>query len=217
MRAKPETLLFDLDGTLTDSAAGIVRCMRDTLRAMGVQPPPAETLRWCIGPSLHENVRRLLPGADQATIARAVDQYRGFYDDGGYLENEVYDGVHEMLAALGSDYRLIVATAKFSDIAERVLEAFALREHFAAVFGSHYDGRLADKRDLIAHVIKNERLSSETTAFIGDREHDIVGARHHGVFAIGVSYGYGTIQELTDAGADLICAHPREIVRALKM
>jgi phosphoglycolate phosphatase-like HAD superfamily hydrolase len=111
-------------------------------------------------PAAARNVARLLPGADAALIERAVNLYRERYDQTGYLESEVYDGVHEMLSVLGRDHQMIVATAKFGDVAERVLEAFQLRPHFAAVFGSHHDGTFADKRDLVAHVATTASMRS---------------------------------------------------------
>lgn len=211
-----DTILFDLDGTLTDSGAGIVRSVRHALEAIGAQAPADDDLRWCVGPPLRENFARLLPGAENALIERAVDHYRERYDRAGYLENEVYEGVYEMLAALGQNYRLILTTAKMLDVAELVLDAFELRRHFVDVFGSHRDGTFADKRELLAHVTKTHRLSSEATALVGDRKHDMIAARHHDMTAIGVAYGYGSREELTLARAHVICATPREVVDAIR-
>jgi phosphoglycolate phosphatase len=214
VRRETDTLLFDLDGTLTDSRPGIVRSVRYALKSIGVVPPGEDTLGWCAGPPLRQNFARLLPGADAATIERAVDLYRERYDAVGYLENEVYAGVLEMLSALGRDRKLLVVTGKYTESAEKVVEAFALRAHFAEVFGSRRDGTFTDKGRLIAHVMERHRLTPESLAFVGDREHDMLGAREHRIFAVGVSYGYGSIEELVGAGADVICATPSAVVRA---
>jgi len=211
-----ETILFDLDGTLTDSGVGIVRSVRYALEAVGVTVADGDDLLWCIGPPLCENFVRLLPGAETELIERAVDHYRERYDRTGYLENKVYDGIHDVLATLGREYRLIITTAKMLDVAETVLDACELRRHFAGVYGSHRDGTFTDKRELVAHVVKTHRLSNETTALVGDREHDMIAARHHRMFAIGAGYGYGTRGELTKAGAHVICESPLEILTALK-
>lgn len=211
-----DTILFDLDGTLTDSGEGIVRSVRYALEAVGATAADDDDLLWCVGPPLRENFARLLPGAESAFIERAVDHYRERYDRSGYLENKVYDGVHEVLATLGQKYRLLLTTAKMLDVAESVLDAFELRRHFEGVYGSHRDGTFADKRELLAHVMKTHRLSSESTALVGDREYDMIAARHHDMFAIGAGYGYGSREELTKAGAHVICNSPFEILTALK-
>lgn len=211
-----DTILFDLDGTLTDSAVGIVRSVRYALEAVGRPAADNDDLLWCVGPPLHENIARLLPGADSELVRRAVDHYRERYDRTGFLENKVYDGIHDVLATLGRENRLILTTAKMLDVAESVLDAFELRRHFVAVHGSHRDGTFSDKRELIAHVMNTHRLSSERTALVGDREHDMIAARHHRIFAIGAGYGYGSRDELLNAGAHVICENPLEILSAVK-
>ncbi|HUA35116.1 MAG TPA: HAD hydrolase-like protein [Candidatus Binataceae bacterium] len=216
VRPTIDTILFDLDGTLTDSGAGIVRSVRYALEAVGMPATDDDDLLWCVGPPLRENIARLLPGAESTLVERAIDHYRERYDRTGYLENKVYDGIHDVLATLGREHRLILTTAKMLDVAETVLDAFELRRHFVGVYGSHRDGTFSDKRELLAHVIETHRLSSATTALVGDREHDMIAARYHRMTAIGAGYGYGSRAELINAGAHVICETPREIVSAIE-
>ncbi|MGC1678634.1 MAG: HAD hydrolase-like protein, partial [Candidatus Binataceae bacterium] len=146
-------LLFDLDGTLTDSRSGIIRSIQYAIRALGVEPPPEDSLQWCVGPPMRENFARLLGTNDSTLIDRAFAHYLERYESIGFRENLVYDGVPAMLAAFASGPRLFVATAKLASSAERILTEFKLRHFFEGVYGSERDGRFADKRELVPHVL----------------------------------------------------------------
>jgi phosphoglycolate phosphatase len=207
---KAANVLFDLDGTLTDSRPGILNTIQHALRSISVEPPCADELLWCVGPPLREVFERLLPSGDMAMIERAVTAYVERYDSIGHRENRVYAGVPAMLTTLRANRRLVLVTAKRQQIAERILELFQLRPHFEAVFGSERSGRFADKRDLVHHVVETLGLDRSETVIVGDRIHDIEAGRHNGLFTAGAAWGYGTAQEL--AGADQICESPLHVV-----
>ncbi|MHB8382123.1 MAG: HAD hydrolase-like protein [Candidatus Binataceae bacterium] len=145
-------LLFDLDGTLTDSRVGIIRSIQHAMRALGALPPSEESLGWCVGPPMRQNFARLLSTDDSTLIDRAFTHYLERYESIGYRENFVYDGVPAMLAALASGRRMFVATSKLASSAERILTEFKLRDFFEGVYGSERDGRLADKRELVPYA-----------------------------------------------------------------
>lgn len=203
------SLLFDLDGTLTDSRVGIVRSIQHSMRALGVEPPPEESLGWCVGPPMRENFARLLHTDDLTILDRAFAHYLERYESVGYRENLVYDGVPAMLTALAPGRRLFVATSKLASSAERILAEFKLRDFFEGVYGSGRDGGLADKRELVPHVLAAARIEVRGTAIVGDRVHDIDGGRAAGIVAIGALWGYGTRGELS--GADMLCDAPADL------
>jgi phosphoglycolate phosphatase len=209
MHLKAANVLFDLDGTLTDSRPGILNTIRHALRLLGVEPPRDDELLWCVGPPLRETFARLLPSAETATIERAVTAYVDRYDSIGHRENRVYAGVPNMLTTVGANRRLVLVTAKRQQIAERILELFRLSPYFEGVFGSERSGRFADKRELVHHVVETLGLDRSETVIVGDRIHDIEAGRHNGLFTIGAAWGYGTAQELT--GADQICESPAHL------
>ena len=207
-----KTVLFDLDGTLTDSGPGIINCIQHALRELGHDPPAADLLRWCIGPPLDGSFARLMATEDPALVAQAITHYRSRFSTVGYMENTVYDGVLDALRyvrALG--YRTFVTTSKPEVYARKIVEHFAMGGLFDGVYGSELDGVRSDKGDLIAHVIGAEGLSPTGTIMVGDREHDVIGARKCGLACIGVSYGYGGADELRASGAADLAAHPVEI------
>ena len=207
-------LLFDLDGTLTDSRVGIIRSIRHAMRALGIEPLSEESLGWCVGPSARQIFARLLATNDERLIDRAYAHYLERYESIGYRENRVYDEVAAMLTAVTPGRRLIVATSKLTAISERILAEFKLRDFFEGVFGSERDGRFADKRELVPHVLSAARLDARDTAIVGDRVHDIEGGRAAGIVAIGALWGYGTRDELS--GADIICDAPADLPAMLE-
>ena len=214
MPLKAANILFDLDGTLTDSRPGILNTIRHALRLLDVEPPCDDELLWCVGPPLHETFARLLPGGETATIERAVSAYVERYDSIGYRENRVYSGVPAMLTAIGANRRLVLVTAKRQQIAESILELFQLRPYFEGVFGIESSLRFADKRQLVRYVVETLGLDRSETVIVGDRIHDIEAGRHNGIFTVGAAWGYGTAQELT--GADHICETPLHVAQLLK-
>lgn len=205
-------VLFDLDGTLTDPREGIVACLKYALLGLGHDCPSDLDLARFIGPPLKESFAVLLHTADRKQINAAVELYRQRFSSKGMLENTVYPGIHSALTTLrGRGALLFVTTSKPRVFAERIVEHFGLKEYFCAVYGSELDGTRSDKGDLIAHVLQAESLSPHSTVMVGDRAHDILGAKAHGVFPIGVLWGYGSSDELIAAGATTLCAKPETL------
>ncbi len=199
-------VLLDLDGTLTDSRPGIVRCVRHALAELGLAAPA--DLDHCVGPPLHDSLRELL-GAHAQRLDEAIAAYRQCYSEGGMLENRVYPGIAGALGALGTaGARLFVVTSKPHVYARRILAHFDLEAHFDAVFGAELDGTHADKPSLIAHTLQQASLPAGDCVMVGDRRHDIEGARANAVPALGVLWGYGSHEELTGAGATWLCDTP---------
>jgi phosphoglycolate phosphatase len=213
-------VLFDLDGTLTDSAAGIQRSTREALRRLnaedgGNRPIPAESeLGWIVGPPLRESFATLV-GDESAD--RMVELYLERYDTIGIFENKVYDGVAaalDQLRARGD--RVFVATTKRQVDARRVVEHFGLGGYFDGIYGAQPDGRGAAKDEVLAAAIAGGRLeAAPRIVMIGDRRYDALGARAVGIPAIGALWGYGDRAELAEAGADPIIDSPRDIPAAV--
>lgn len=209
-------VLFDLDGTLTDPKVGIVRSIQFALDRMDATVPGDDDLDWCIGPPLYGSFVGILGTEDPAIIAEAIRLYRLRFSEIGLFENVVYPGVPACLARLREeDLPLYVATSKPLPFALRILERFELKGFFAGVYGSELDGRLSAKGELIAHLFEREGLSPRETIMVGDREHDVIGARENGVPCIGVTYGYGSPEELDEAGAAALCARPEDLAQAV--
>ena len=206
------TLLFDLDGTLVDPAEGITRSIQFALEQMGHSVPSRDDLLAYIGPPLRHSFATLIQTTEPTQVERAMTLYRQRYATIGLFENQVYEGIPALLASLRQkQYRLFLATAKPHLYARRILAHHGLDGYFAGVYGSELDGRHDDKGELLAYLLKEEGLAAAATVMVGDREHDIHAARQNGLHTIGVTYGYGSAQELTQAGADWLCHTPQEL------
>jgi len=205
------TIFFDLDGTLTDPKPGITRSIQYALRRLDRAVPSEDELTWCIGPPLRASLQKLLGGDELAD--RALALYRERFADIGLYENEIYPGIADILAALAaSRRRLFVATSKPHIYAERIVAHFGLADRFERVFGSELDGTRVDKTELLRHALRVTDVDPSRAAMIGDRSHDMIGARNNGMTAIGVLYGYGSRAELVEAGAHHICATPDKLI-----
>ncbi len=210
-------LLFDLDGTLTDPFVGITTCIRHALLSLGRPAPPADELRWCIGPPLKQSLAALLGPGHSHLTDEALALYRERFGSVGLFENERYPDVPGVLASLQAEgYTLRVATSKPAVYARRIVDHFGLSGFFEAVDGSELDGRHVNKGDLIAHVLAGRRLAPAGVLMIGDREHDVAGARANGVEALGVLWGYGSREELERAGALACAATPGELLALVR-
>ena len=207
-----DAIYFDLDGTLTDPKPGITRSIQYALQRLDHPTMPTEDeLTWCIGPPLRASFVRLLGAETSADLA--VSYYRERFSDIGLYENGVYDGIGEVLTSLcASGHRLFVATSKPHVFAERIIDHFGLRDHFERVFGSELDGTRVDKSHLLEYALKEAAVDPAKTLMIGDRSHDMVGAKNNGMKGIGVLYGYGSRDELLEAGAHHVCATPGAIL-----
>ena len=208
-----DTILFDLDGTLTDSGLGITKAVQYALGQMGFEVPPRESLFTFIGPPLHKSFAKYY-GMDEATAVEAVRQFRVYYNQmGGILENEVYEGVRELLEALKkAGKRLMIATSKPQAAAELVMHHFGLDEYVPEIIGGTDDTRNT-KGKVIAYALREFGVDPETAVMVGDREHDIQGAAENGISAIGITWGYGDRAELETAGAKAVFDTPEETVQ----
>lgn len=202
--------LFDLDGTLTDPKTGITRSVQYALNKLGRPVPDADDLTWMIGPPLIASFTELLGGTEQAPDA--VRFYRERYSDVGLFENQVYAGIPLLLQTLRDrGVRLFVATSKLQVFARRILDHFDLSRFFVEIYGSELDNRNADKRDLIRHILDQERFDPARAVMIGDRKHDAIGAKANGLASIGVTWGYGSREELLAAGIDRLVDTPETL------
>lgn len=197
-----DTILFDLDGTITDSARGIVDCFRHALATVGAPPPADEVLRGVVGPPIVHTFRRL--GLDEADVRRARAAYRERYDRQGWAENAVYPGLPELLHRLGrSGVTLGVATSKNERMARHILRHFDIDEPFTFIGGASDDESRTEKADVIAHTLKElgrtptpaEQGGTPGVVLVGDRSHDVVGAARFGIPTVLVTWGYGTPDE----------------------
>ncbi len=206
-----DAIFFDLDGTLTDPKLGITASIQYALQRLDLPVPSQDELTWCIGPPLRSSFVTMLGGEARADLA--VSLYRERFGDIGLYENKVYPDIEHILAALKQSHgRLFVATSKASVFAERIIDHFRLRDYFEHVFGAELDGTRADKADLLAYALENTAVNPKRALMIGDRSHDIIGAKKNGMAAVGVLYGYGSERELIEAGASHICATPHAVL-----
>lgn len=212
-----QNVLFDLDGTLIDSREGIVASLRHAFRALGLPVPAEVDLAAMIGPPLHVALRGLLDTSDSLLIARCVAAYRQHYAKVGVHGHRLYPDIVQTLETLRArGVRLYVATSKPVLFARRILAGLHLDHQFLAIHGSELDGSRADKAELIAHLLTQERLDPQACVMIGDRHFDIVGARANAMRAIGVSWGIGSREELHAAGAYAIVDTPGALPALLR-
>ena len=215
--SSPSPLLcFDLDGTLTDSRAGIVNSFTHTLRAMDRPVPPPSRLEALIGPPLRQGLAGLLNSDDPELIGTAVEHYRSYFSETGMYENSLYPGIHKMLRTMsGNGWRLLVVTSRSRASARQIVAHFGLESLFSAIYGCGPDGSLADKRELLAHVLDSESGEPARTVMIGDRKYDMEGAVGNGIPAVGVLWGFGNMEELKRAGAMRLCDRPEDLPEIL--
>jgi phosphoglycolate phosphatase len=205
-------ILFDLDGTLTDSGPGIVEGLRYALDAMDITHPDDATIRTFLGPPLMVTFRDHF-GMDDDQIEEGIRLYREHYNDTGLFNNIVFDGIPELLATLqAGGYTLATATSKPTETATRILEHFDLAKHFTFIGGATMDSSRSLKADVIAHTLESvDAKAFDDIHMVGDRGHDVIGARAHGIETIGVTWGYGSPEELTQAGARVLVHNPADI------
>jgi len=212
-----EFILFDLDGTLTDAGPGILNCIEYALTDQGIELPERSDMRTFLGPPLAVTFREHFNMSD-AQITQAIDKYRERYHDLGMFENSVYDGVPELLQSLqASGIRMATATSKPEYSATRILQHFELDQYFEFIGASSLDGSRDSKSSVIHHTLTTTGAHPTTNSMImvGDRHHDVDGAREHGIDTIGVLWGYGDHDELSCAGATEIVHTPQELLAAL--
>jgi phosphoglycolate phosphatase len=208
-----KTLLFDLDGTLTDPREGITRCIAHALQKLGHDAPPLDDLLFAIGPPLRGSFAKLMATEDAQQVEAAIVAYRERFSTVGLFENALYPDIRETIVeARSRGHAIYLATSKPIVFAVRILDHFGLSPLFDGAYGSELDGRRDDKTELLAHLIEERKLDPAHCVMIGDRSHDIVAARNHGMLGVGVTWGYGSRDELTGAGAHALCEAPRGLL-----
>jgi len=206
-----DAVFFDLDGTLTNPFLGFISSVHHAMERLRIPAPPADVLASYLGPPIRQSFAKFV-SADR--IEQAVALYRERYAEVGLFENEVYPGIETLLSELRGK-RLFVATSKVQTFATRILSHFGLAQHFETIFGAELDGRLENKTDLLAHALRETGVDPARVVMIGDREHDMIGARNNGIEGFGVLWGYGSADELAAAGAAQLCATPADIRQLL--
>jgi len=208
-----KSILFDLDGTLTDSGEGIVNCFNYALVHFGIPARSREELRVVVGPPLHESFVRF--GVAEADAEAAVAKYRERYIPIGKYENSPYPGIRELLERLKVEgHRLYVATSKPEGMSVDILEHFDLAKYFTRICGASMDTSRSSKDAVIAYLL-NECGAQENAIMVGDTAFDVLGAKAHGIPTVGVSWGYGKVEDMENAGATAIVHTMEELYQAL--
>lgn len=210
-------ILFDLDGTLTDPGIGITNSVMYALKKFGIEVENRATLYKFIGPPLMDSFEQYY-GFSKEDSERALQYYREYFKPHGLYENEVYDGTKEMLEELKRQgKKVLLATSKPEEFAKEILRHFDLIQYFDFVGGASMDESRNKKGDVIAYVLENCGITDLSSAImVGDREHDVLGAKENGLECIGVLFGYGDREELSAAGAAYIVASPAEILEVVQ-
>jgi phosphoglycolate phosphatase len=210
-------LLFDLDGTLTDSREGVVRCIHHALLELGCSGVPVADLTKYVGPPLPASFTTLLGTSNRARIDLAIAVYRRRFEHVGMFENRLYPGIDEALAELGADgHTLCVVTAKPRVYARQILERFSLAHRFRAVYGPELGDRQYSKESLIREACVQENIVTDRAIMIGDRAEDILGAKRNGLRSVAVTWGYGEPEELDAAEPDGFARSRKELVEYIR-
>lgn len=213
---KKEHIFFDLDGTLIDSMPGITRSVQYALQRYGIVVDNLDILKPFVGPPLHESFQEFYQFSEQDAW-RAIEIFREYYLEKGWLESSVFDGVEETLKRLHTSGRkLYVATSKPEHMAKQVLDHYGLSQYFEYIGGAIDDHRREKKDEVIEYVMKTCGLKNrEVIVMVGDRRHDIMGAHKQELQAVGVLYGYGSREEFEAAQADWITETPESLCQIL--
>jgi len=209
----PKAIFFDLDGTLTDSGEGIMNCAELALRHFGLPVPSREEMRVFVGPPLDQTFIKF--GVPEGKTDEAIEVYRTRYVPIGKFENFPYPGIHEALQTLKEQgHRLFVATSKPEEMSIEIMEKFELASYFERICGATLDGSRSHKADVIAYLLRQAGDISKAI-MVGDTAFDVIGAAAHGIPTIGVSWGYGKVEDMEKAGAMAIAHTMDELVELL--
>ena len=207
-----DIVLIDLDGTISDSSPGMLTGFRKVFDRFDMEQPSDESIRRHFGPPLAVTWREIYGMTDEQIVV-GLEVYREYYHDVGMFENNLYDGVPDLIKDLHAEgVTLSTATSKPEFSASQIIEHFGLREYFTFIGAADLAGTRDDKSAVIAHTLENLQASSQTHSIVmmGDRRHDVEGARENGIDTIGVLWGYGTAEELSTAGAIALAERPRD-------
>lgn len=209
-----KTILFDLDGTLTDSAPGIINCVIPALEHYGIPIPERSALRVFVGPPLHDMFVKF--GVPAECADEAVEIFRSRYLTVGKFENAPYPGIPELLQALKArGHTLLIATSKPESLALEVTKKFELDGYFDRICGASMDRSRVNKDDVIAYLLE-QNGTADNMVMVGDTAYDVIGAAAHGIPTIGVSWGYADVQEVLDAGAIAIAQDTQTLLALLE-
>lgn len=210
---KTKAVFFDLDGTLTDSGEGIMNCATLALNHFGLPVPSRQEMRVFVGPPLDQTFIRF--GVPEDKTDEAIRVFRSRYTTVGKFENFPYPGIREMLEALlKQGHRLFVATSKPETLANEVLAHFDLSKYFEKICGATLDGSRSHKADVIQYLL-NQVADVENIVMVGDTAYDVIGAAEHKIPCIGVSWGYGLVEDMLNAGAIGIAHNPDALVQMI--
>lgn len=208
-------ILFDLDGTLTNPFEGMTNSIIYALKEFGIIVKDKKVLTPFIGPTLIESFKKYYNMTDEQAF-RGQALYREYFGKIGLYENKSIYGIHKVLEALHlAGKSLVVATGKPQVFAERILKKFRLSKYFDFIAGATFDSSRVTKQEVISYALENTCGSKSHTIMIGDREHDVIGAKLNGIKSIGVLYGFGDEIELKNAGADFIVKKPKDLLNIL--
>lgn len=199
-----DLILFDLDGTLTDSAPGVTRAAQYGLKKMGFTVENPDDLLSFVGPPLIESFQNHMKSSDESVLLRTLEHYREYYARQGIFENSVFPGIPELLAALRETGKILaVATSKPTVYTERILDHYRLRDFFSIVVGCGMDGSRTGKGEVIAEVLSHAEMKRRSRpVMVGDRKYDIIGARENHIPVIAIGWGYGTREEFDRENPD---------------
>ncbi len=207
------TLFFDLDGTVCDNFLGIHRCLNYAFERLGFDPIDEGTTRALIGPPFRESLSRIHPEID---VEEALKHYRVRYTEVGWRENTLYEGIDQSIRRLHlHGYRIALCTSKPRIFAERIIEHFGLARYFDGVHGPELDGRFDRKNELLSHLLGLYGTPPTAALMIGDRDRDIIAAKQNGTRSLGVTWGFGHLEELRAAGADGVITEPSALVHRI--
>lgn len=208
-----KAIFFDLDGTLTDSGEGIINCAILALEHFGLPIPSREAMRIFVGPPLDQSF--INHGVPAEKADEAIRVYRSRYTTVGKFENFPYPGIRELLEALKAQgHRLFVATSKPEGMSVEILEKFELSQYFELICGATLDGSRSKKEDVITYLLEKAG-DMENVIMVGDTKFDVLGAKAHGIPTIGVSWGYGKVEDMITAGAAGIADTPAQLLEML--
>ncbi|MFB7142250.1 HAD family hydrolase [Gottfriedia sp. NPDC056225] len=213
---KYKIILFDLDGTLSDPKVGITKSVQYALEKMEIIEPDLDKLECFIGPPLQESFAEYY-NFDQPKIQKAIEFYRERFTEKGMFENELYSNISSLLKSLKDhQYILVVATSKPTVFSEKILNYFKIDQYFDFIVGSNLDGTRSSKTEIIQYIIDQyDEFDLDNFIMIGDRKHDIIGANNTGIDSIGVTYGYGSVEELNKANSTNIVKNVDELKELL--
>lgn len=210
------SIVFDLDGTLINSKRDIFAGINHVFQELGYPPQPSEVLLSLIGPPLQESIARLFNIQDPAVIQKAVNLYNTWYAQHAHHQR-LFPGIESLLKTLHSQgHALFIATAKRQDLALLDIEELNIAHYFEDIQGASNDGHLVHKTPILGALLEKTSLIPGQSLMIGDRASDVLAGKYHGLKTIGVTYGYGTLSEMTESQADALCQDPSDLLNCIQ-